>query len=197
MQEINIRKNELRKRLKELRKGLDPRDKAKMDMSIAQNLFSLKGFTSAQKFLCYISEKTEVDTEDVINRLLEQNKVVAAPKLCDSEGNMNFHIITSLSQTQKSSFGVREPNADACNKLDDFSNSVCILPALAFDKSGFRLGYGKGCYDRFLSSYNGLKIGVCYENCIFDNLPKDKFDITADIVVTENEIFYIKKETGE
>ncbi|MBQ8868619.1 MAG: 5-formyltetrahydrofolate cyclo-ligase [Oscillospiraceae bacterium] len=193
MQEINIKKNELRKRFKDLRKSLDPCEKAKMDMAIAQNLFSIKDFASAQKVLCYVSTETEVDTEGVINRLFEQNKVVAAPKMRDSEGNMDFYTITALAQTQKSSFGVREPNADACNKLDDFSDSVCILPALAFDKNGFRLGYGKGCYDRFLSSYSGLKVGICYENCIFDVLPKGEFDIAADVVVTEKQIIYIEK----
>ena len=193
MQEINIRKNELRKRLRVLRKNLNPHNKAKMDIAIAQNLFSLKGFVSAQMVLCYVSTETEVDTEDIINRLFEQNKVVAAPKMLDSKGNMDFYIITSLSQTQQSSFGVREPNRDICKRLDDFSNSVCILPALAFDKSGYRLGYGKGCYDRFLSSYCGLKIGICYESCIFDDLPKGEFDIAADVVVTEKQIIYIEK----
>ncbi len=176
-----------------LRKNLNPHNKAKMDMAIAQNLFSIKGFASAQKVLCYVSTEIEVDTEDIINCLLEQGKVVSAPKIRDNEGNMDFYEITSLSQTQKSTFGVKEPTVEKCQKLVEFSGSVCILPALAFDKNGYRLGYGKGCYDRFLSSYSGLKIGICYESCIFDILPKGEFDIAADVVVTEKRIIYIEK----
>ena len=195
--DINAEKNRLRKSLKELRKSLDSAEKAIKDHKIAENLFSLKEFASAKCFLCYISEKTEVDTQNIISRLFELNKCVAAPRVRDSEGNMDFYEITSLSQTQRSAFGVREPMVDKCQKLVDFSDSVCIMPALTFDKNGYRLGYGKGCYDRFLSSYNGLKIGICYENFVFDKLPKDRFDIAADIVVTENEIIYIKNETGE
>lgn len=199
MQEVktNIEKNRLRKSIKELRNAQDSAEKAEKDRKIAENLFSLKEFVSAQKILCYISEKNEVDTENIVSKLFRLNKTVAAPRVRDSEGNLDFYEITSFNQTQKSAFGVREPIAEKCKKLVDFSSSVCILPALAFDINGYRLGYGKGCYDRFLGSYSGFKIGICYENCIFDALPKDEFDIAADIVVTENRIIYIKKETGE
>ena len=193
MQEIDIEKKVLRNILKEKRKAHDSAEKAEKDSAIAKYLFSIKGFVSAQSFLCYISKSEEIDTESIIEKLLKSSKTVAAPKMRDSEGNMDFYVISSLDDTQKSVFGVREPKLNSCKKLSDFSNSVCIIPALAFDKNGYRLGYGKGCYDKFLKDFSGLKIGLCYEKCFVDELPKGEFDIAADIVVTENEIIYVKE----
>ena len=195
MQEIKIDfdKNELRKGFKEIRNAFSDYEKAKKDIKIAQNLFSISKFEYAKTFLCYISKSGEIDTESIIEWLLKSGKTVAAPKLRDSEGNMDFYVISSLDDTEKCAFGVREPIAEKCKKLSEFSDSVCVIPALAFDKKGFRLGYGKGCYDRFLKDFSGLKIGLCYEKCLADNLPKGRFDIAADIVVTENEIIYVKE----
>ncbi len=195
MQEIKVDfdKNELRKSFKEIRKAFSNYEKSEKDIKIAQNLFSLSEFVSAKMFLCYISKSGEIDTVSIIERLLKSGKTVAAPKLRDSEGNMDFYVISSLDDTEKCTFGVREPIAQKCKILSDFSDSVCIIPALAFDKNGFRLGYGKGCYDRFLKDFSGLKIGICYESCLANRLPKGRFDIAADIVVTENEIIYVKE----
>ncbi len=190
---INIEKNEQRAHFKTLRKAFSEREKAEKDQKIAQNLFSISDFVSAQSFMCYISKTAEIDTVSIIEKLLKSGKIVAAPKMRDSEGNMDFYVISSLDDTEESTFHVREPIAQKCEKLSDFLGSVCIIPALAFDKKGFRLGYGKGCYDRFLKDFSGLKIGICYENCLVDSLPKGKFDIVADIVVTENKIIYVKE----
>ena len=191
--EINHRKNELRAQFKSLRKTLLNAEKAQKDKKIAQNLFSIIEFEAVQGFLCYISKSEEIDTELIIESLLKSGKTVAAPKMRDSEGNMDFYIVSSLDDTEKSAFNVREPIVEKCKKLSDLSNSVCIIPALAFDKKGYRLGYGKGCYDRFLKDFNGLKIGLCYQNCLVDSLPKGEFDMAADVVVTENEIIYVKE----
>ncbi len=191
--EVNIEKNRLREQFKGLRKSILNFDKVQKDNKIAQNLFSIREFGAAKNFLCYISKATEIDTEYIIEKLLKTDKIVAAPRMRDSEGNMDFYIVSSLEDTEKCTFGIREPIAKKCKILSDFLDSVCIIPALAFDKKGYRLGYGKGCYDRFLKDFGGLKIGLCYENCLVDKLPKGEFDIAADIVVTENEIIYVKE----
>jgi len=194
--EINLKKRKLREQFKALRKELLPLEKAQNDSKIAQNLFAIREFLSAENFLCYISKSTEIDTESIIEKLLDSGKIVAAPKVLDADGNMDFYEISSLADTEKSAFGVREPLTSKCKKLSSFSNSVCIVPALAFDKKGYRLGYGKGCYDRFLKDFRGLKIGLCYKKCLVSKLPKGEFDVAVDIIVTENEIIYLK-ETGE
>lgn len=78
-----------------------------------------------------------------------------------------------------------EPNTDKCEILSDFSDSVCLVPGLAFDREGYRIGFGKGYYDRFLLNFSGLTVGMCYNKCIEDNLPRGYYDCPVDILITE------------
>ena len=194
MQEIDIRKikNGFRQQAKTFRASLSTQEKELLDSAILNRVFSLEKIVQAKTVLCYMSTPSEVNTEKIITKLISDNKTVAVPRCIDDTREMEFYQITSLDQTEKRTFGVREPDIKVCEKLRDFRNSVCILPGLGFDNDGFRLGYGKGYYDRFLSSYKGIKIGICYEKCLFEKLPHGFFDIPADIVVTENEVFFIK-----
>lgn len=195
MQKIDIRelKNEYRTKAKQYRTSLSQKQKQELDNKIVQNLIALNKFCDAETVLCYMSTPSEIDTTSIISMLLQKNRGVAVPRCIDDSRDMEFYSITSLGQTEKRTFGVYEPNPQTCEKLRDFRNSVCILPGLGFDREGYRLGYGKGYYDRFLSSYGGPKIGLCYEKCLFNELPRGYFDVAADIIITENEIIYVKK----
>lgn len=198
MQKIDIRKvkNEYRAKAKEYRASLSSQEKEALDDKIFQNLFSLEKFLDAKTVLCYMSTPSEINTRRIISKLFSEDKTVALPRCIDDSRDMEFFCITSFDQTEKHTFGVYEPTAKKCERLRDFRNSVCILPGLGFDREGYRLGYGKGYYDRFLSSYKGIKIGICYEKCVFEELPRGFFDVSADIVVTETEIIYIKNTKG-
>ena len=72
-------------------------------------------------------------------------------------------------------------------------NSLCVVPGMAFDCDGYRLGYGKGYYDRFLSGYHGVTAGICYSDCIRWKLPRGRFDRPVDILVTDK--FFRKIKT--
>ncbi len=194
MQKIDIRKikNEYRAKAKEYRASLTEEQKKCLDSQIFKNLSSVLEYDSAKTILCYMSTSSEVDTKGIISSLFEQNKTVAVPRCIDDTRDMEFYIISSFEDTYKRTFGVFEPDSDKCMRLRDFRNAVCILPGLAFDREGYRLGYGKGYYDRFLSSFKGVKIGIVYEKCLFDRLMHGFFDVPADIVVTEKQVYYIK-----
>lgn len=194
MQKIDIRKvkNEYRARAKEYRASLTENEKVALDTAIFNNLRSVLEYENAKTVLCYMSTPSEVDTKGIISSLFEQNKTVAVPRCIDNTRDMNFYIISSFEETYKRTFGVFEPDKDKCQRLRDFRNAVCILPGLGFDKEGYRLGYGKGYYDRFLSSFKGIKIGIVYEKCLFEKLMHGFFDVPTDIVVTEKQVYYIK-----
>ena len=177
---------------KEYRASLSCEEKKALDMDIFKNLKNVSEYIGAKTVLCYMSTPSEVDTIGIISSLFEENKTVAVPRCIDDTRDMNFFVISSLDDTSKRTFGVFEPDEIKCQRLRDFRNAVCILPGLAFDRSGFRLGYGKGYYDRFLSSFNGVKIGIVYEECLFDELMHGFYDIAVDIVVTEKQVYYIK-----
>ncbi len=195
MQKIDIRKikNSIRSEAKEYRINLNTKVKKELDNKILNNLLSNKEIGESNTVLCYASTPIEVDTIDLINTLIQNGKNVALPRCVDRTRDMEFYLITSLDQTEKHTFGVMEPNPEVCEKLRDFRNSVCIIPGLCFDLEGYRLGYGKGYYDRFLSSFRGYKIGICYDECIKNKLPKGFFDVAADIVITEKRHIVCKK----
>ncbi len=198
MQKIDISeaKNALRRIVKEYRKSLEIKEKNVLDTRIFENLFSIDCFLDCETVLCYMSNNLEIDTNNIILKLFNQNKTVAVPKCIKGTRDMQFFVINSFKQTEKCSFGIFEPLDKECQKLNNLKNSVCIMPGLAFDKNGYRLGYGKGYYDRFLDKFDGIKIGLCYEKYLLNEIAHDFYDIKADIVVTENQILYIKK-TGK
>ena len=68
-------------------------------------------------------------------------------------------------------------------KLNSFKNTICILPGICFDKKGNRIGYGKGYYDKYLKDKNIYKIGLCYKECIVNNIKSDRFDIKVNKII--------------
>ena len=111
-------------------------------------------------------------------------KQVAYPKCLDEQGNMAFFSVDGPERLVKASFGIPEPD-DSCPLWEDEGNALCILPALSVDKYGYRLGYGKGYYDRFFGQFEGTGIGVTYSELILSDLPYNRFDLKADLIVSE------------
>lgn len=154
-----------------------------LEQKIYNNLIELECVQFCDTFLVYASSPAEVDTRRFISDMLGRGKTVAVPKCVGKE--MIFLSVTSLSVLKKSRFGVDEPESG--DEITDFSGTVCIVPALRFDKEGYRLGWGGGFYDRFLPGYSGTSVGICYEeNC--GDVPRDGFDVPVGIVVTENTV---------
>ena len=98
---------------------------------------------------------------------------------------MEFFFINSLDELQPGAFGVLEPDPSIHEKLADLSSGLCLVPAFSYDWQGYRLGYGKGYYDRFLSRFGGDIIGICYSDCVQRSLPHGRFDRPVDLLVTE------------
>ncbi len=183
--DIRILKKELREECKRLRREMPLSQKAKKDEMIFQRLIALPEVKKASLILTYVSTPIEVSTFRLIEAMLRAGKTVAAPRCADGIVAMDFYQIRSLKDLEAATFSVLEPKLDICKKVTDFSNSICIIPGLSFDLTGYRLGYGKGYYDRFLNHYHGTNIGICYNCCIRNELPHGRFDVAASILVTE------------
>ena len=82
---------------------------------------------------------------------------------------------------KKGSFDILEPTS---NDKVTSNNCVCIVPGICFDKNGYRIGYGKGYYDKYLSNKSIYKIGICFKECLIDNMPHDLYDIKVDLIVS-------------
>ncbi len=192
---IDIRpiKKKMRAEAKEGRLSMDATVKGAYDKKICNKLLNLWAVRETETFLCYVSTDIEVDTREFINVLLSSGKRVAVPRCEGGPSEMNFYYINSLDELSAGSFGVLEPESDEENMLTQTENTICIVPAFMFDKSGYRLGYGKGYYDRYLSKYKGSTIGICYSQNVKDELFHGKFDRTVDMIVTEKQIITTKE----
>lgn len=174
-------KKDLRREITAFRRDMSENVREESDEKIYNNLVALDFVRDCGTFLVYASSPAEVDTRRFITEMLRKGRTVAVPK-CEGR-NMRFLSVNSLDELVKSSFGVDEPVRGT--EITEFSGTVCIVPALRFDRKGFRLGWGGGFYDRFLKDYTGHSVGICYEeNC--GEVPTDVYDIAVDAVITEN-----------
>ncbi|MDR1003132.1 MAG: 5-formyltetrahydrofolate cyclo-ligase [Oscillospiraceae bacterium] len=184
---IDIRhiKNNLRQRMKSYRRELPKAEKTEYDSSILSDFLNCYAYKHSSMVLVYVSTDIEVDTKAVIKAALSDGKRVACPRCINNTFLMDFYFISGIEDLSPGTFGVLEPAAKEENKVTDFKNSVCVVPGLAFDYSGFRLGYGKGYYDRFLAGYNGFTVGFCYSECILRRLPHGRYDRSIGLLITE------------
>ncbi len=139
----------------------------------------IKDFSSVA---LYAAMPNEVNLDKLILTLLNDGIKVALPKIEDT--NLSFYYITSLDELIiDNKYNIKEPNNNNLankNELD-----AIIIPGVAFDYNFNRMGHGKGYYDRYLSSYNGLKIGVCFEEQLYKEIPSEEHDIKLDMIITE------------
>lgn len=192
--DIREYKKELRARYRKVRTDMSPQLKDKLDEGIFRKLVSTDAYKNCQVLLTYVSTAIEVDTFRIIKQAFADGKTVAVPRCVDGTRDMIFYIIESLDQLETGSFSVLEPVPEKCAELKEFDGAVCIVPGLAYDMDGYRLGYGKGYYDRFLSAHDGMyNIGIEYCSCTTSKLTRGRFDVASDMLVTEKYIKKIKK----
>ena len=186
---INSDKKLLRSRFRKIRGEIKDRDI--LDKAITYNVLNTFEYKNADKLFVYWSTKGEVDTRKIIEDALTLGKKVALPKCTDDKGNMQFYYIGLLSDLTEGMYGIMEPMGDML--ADDYTaESLCLVPALSFDTDGYRLGYGKGYYDRFLSGFSGVSIGLAYEECLCDKLPRDEYDKKVNYIITNDKIYDLR-----
>lgn len=185
IRDIREYKNSLRTMFRTRRQSVADDERQALDSNILTRLTRLNQYKNARQVLAYVSVHDEVDTRALIEKAIRDGKRVAVPRCVPNTRQMEFYYINSIDELEPGMFGVPEPNPEKSELMTDFSDSVCIVPGICFDKKGYRLGYGKGYYDRFLCNYNGTTIGLCYSICTKYNLIHGKFDRRSDIVITE------------
>lgn len=192
--DIRQYKTDLRLKYRSIRTNMPPEVKAQKDHAILRRLEKTREWRRAKLVLTYVSTPIEVDTRQLIEKCWAEGKRVAVPRCVDDTRRMYFYEITSWDQLESHTFGVLEPIPSICSKVTRFGNAICIVPGLTFDKDGYRLGYGKGYYDRFLSTYctRTPKIGLCYIECIRKSLYHGQYDVACNIVVNDKYTRFIR-----
>lgn len=193
--DIRAYKHRLRAHYKKIRTAMSPAEKKTCDTRLYHRLIHLPEYKRCKILLCFVSTDIEVDTHRLIQHALSAGKIVAVPFCIPGTRRMDFYRIHSIDDLETGTFGVLEPNPETCDCIQNFEHAICVLPGLAFDHGGFRLGYGGGYYDRFLSAHfqdvHCVTVGICYAGCVTHKLPRGKFDIPCRILVTER---YIRRK---
>lgn len=191
-------KSSIRKQSLALRNAMNPDECIFKSKNIMQNILLLSQVKKADYILCYAGYKSEVMTNDLIKELLKIGKQVYLPRVSGDE--MDFYRISELSQLTEGYKGIPEPEKD-CTDLftkelweQNRDKVVMFLPGAAFSKTGARIGYGKGYYDRYLERiFCEERIALCYESQIVESIPVDEHDIPVTTIVTEKKIRHIIK----
>ena len=170
-------KAELRRRMKELRAACT--DRAARDARIQERLFALPQVAEGRVIFIYRSFSHEADTRAAADRLLAEGRTVLLPRTDGKEMNAVQWAGQAL---RKGAYGIEEPEGEPYRGAAD----VCVLPLLAADPAFYRLGYGGGYYDRFLSGRNIYKIGICYDFQIVGRVPCEPHDVRLDAIVTDS-----------
>lgn len=187
-------KTGLRSKYRRLREDLSEEEKRSLDSEIQSRLLSLREYSQADTVFTYVSKELEVDTLAIVRAAWANQKRVAVPRCVPGTRDMEFYYIRSWQDLEPASFGVMEPIVERCERVDDESKGFCLVPGFSFDVQGFRLGYGGGYYDRFLSRFGGFTVGICYSFCVQWNLPHGYYDRSVDLLVTEK---YVRRTSAK
>ena len=184
-----LEKQRLREEHLAAREALSEQERSVLDNRITQKLLATSEYAEATTVLTYVSVSSEVSTRIFIECALRDGKTMAVPR-CLPGHCLEFVAIASLEQLVAAPFNLLEPAKELPAVTEDQkNNSICIVPALLVDTKGYRLGYGAGFYDRFLSTYPGKKICLAYQQSLSrTTLPHTAFDVAVDVVITESEV---------
>lgn len=181
----------LRKELLERRKTRSQKERYLWDCAIAMGLLRLPQYQCAQRVLCYLSSPAEVSTAILVGHAILMGKEVAVPRWAG--GKMEFCPFTDYQDLSPDKMGLLQPNKNTPT-VTDFARIICIVPALAVDACGNRLGYGGGYYDRFLRDFPGFTVALAYQDCLLDKLPTHSGDFPVDCIITQDQRLLIANE---
>ncbi len=176
------------------RQFLEKRDWLSADLieiaskQIRKNLGKVEPYRKARTVACYHSTGSEVRTHEIMQEIISHGKILALPRV---EGEkLEFYEVKKFEDLQKGEFGIMEPK-QYCKSISDFD--IIIVPAVSMTRTGDRLGYGMGYYDKFLANKTNTTIALAYSKSIAKNIPRDDLDVKIDIVITEDEIIHSEK----
>lgn len=155
---------------------------------ITEKLLSMDCIKNANTIMLYLDFNNEVQTNELVNKLLCLNKTVASPITIMDKRELIPSKISNLTEgINIGAYGIREPKKECSPEINVKDIDIVIVPAVAYDEDCYRLGYGGGFYDRFLSKLkdDAITIGIAFDLQIFDSIPKESHDAQLNFIVTE------------
>ncbi|NYE05036.1 5-formyltetrahydrofolate cyclo-ligase [Bacillus niacini] len=159
---------------------------------IANTLYIDPDWLNAQVIGITISKEPEVDTYQIIRKAWEVGKEVVIPKCNPNDKTLTFRKITEFSQLESVFYGLLEPIIEETIVVEPGDIDLLFVPGLAYTREGFRLGFGGGYYDRYLTMYNGKTLSLAFHFQVIPQVPIETHDIPVSKIITNDEVIKIK-----
>ena len=189
MDNVFQQKSDIRSIIESQRRSLSGESVAFKSSKIISHLKKLPEYQAAKTVHCYVAWRNEVNTHQLIKDTLETGRRVIVPVTDLSSHTLLHSEIKSFDELKKGTFGILEPPKDQFRKVKISEFDLVIVPGVALDLSGHRLGFGGGFYDGFLGKIKTTKIALAYEFQIVDKIPTRTEDERVDILVSEKSVY--------
>lgn len=179
-------KSEIRKSMLERLRMMEEKKRPEKSRAIEKRLRETAEFKGAGSVFCYVSKRHEADTRHLIKRMLAEGKEVFVPKTDKKGHNLSVcRIMDFEKDLKKGAFGIMEPVTASVKDIRKIG--MWIIPGIAFDERGYRVGHGKGYFDSFFreGKGSGIKTGLAYSFQIVPRIPEKRYDVPVDLVVTD------------
>ncbi len=194
MPPISDVKKALRREAIKRRGSISREDKKKKDTHIKDRLMSLREYREANNIVLFASFRSEVNTFPIIEDALMKDKKVIMPKVDDQKKRLMLYSIRNVSELENGYMDIPEPSVEKDREMSPEYVDLVLMPGVAFDEAGGRLGYGGGYYDRLIGEMKERPslIAVAYEEQIMSTIPVTEHDIRPDKIVTDTRIIDVK-----
>lgn len=189
-----MHKTDLRRKFLLARRALSHFHRRAFSARIQQRVMSHPAWKQAHALGTYLSLPDEVVTHTLVQQAWSLGKQLAAPVVNQAKNIMRFHRIDHQTPLQPGALGILEPRDSQTVSAEDLD--LLLIPGVGFDESGFRLGFGRGYFDRFLQSCKAFRMGLAYEAQLTPALPASTWDVPMDCIVTEKRIIPLRANSG-
>lgn len=156
-------------------------------LGATNNFLKSEIYKNSKVLMVYMPLGKETDTTKIVKQAYKDGKKVVFPVTEPKSGVITPYYAKETAVFEKGAFNINEPQNGTKAKLCDID--VILVPGIAFDCKGARIGFGKGCYDRLLKNTDAVKVGFCYDFQVCDNVPAEEHDVMMDFLVTESGVW--------
>lgn len=184
-----MNKKLLRKDILVKRASLGKIDRKNYTEAIWETILNTPFYKNAKTIMCFVSFGSEIDTHEFIKTAIEDGKRLVVPITVPETKELRLSHLHDLSELEVGFFNILTPKEEFIRDVDPSQVDMIIVPGAVFDREGYRIGFGGGYYDRFLSKIDKSvpKIAIAFDFQILDKVPREDYDIPVDYIVTEKE----------
>jgi len=184
-------KQKIRKKLLDLRNSLSAAEIFERSNQVMANILGMDDFKKAEVVAVYISFGTEVNTHGLIRSIMGKKKVLVPVVTDKKKKELILSELRNWKELSSGSYGILEPKKEFVRENDGDEVDISLVPGVAFDVYGNRIGYGSGYYDRLLKKMAGIKVGVAYDFQVIDKIPNEGHDVRVDKIATDRFVMTI------